>query len=85
MNVSLSVQRLKISCLSFCDAVLTFVNAPFSSSGSIMDSFTAVDQPKKDREATEKGLTLILTRMVSESWIPRCKSYYVMCELFDSS
>ncbi|WVZ05021.1 hypothetical protein V8G54_018367 [Vigna mungo] len=47
--------------------VLTFVNAPFSSSGSIMDSCTAVDQPKKDREATEKGVILILTRMVSES------------------
>jgi len=55
MSVSLSVQRLKISCLSFCDAVLTFVNAPFSSSsGSIMDSCTAVDQPKKDREKQQK-------------------------------
>ncbi|KOM39674.1 hypothetical protein LR48_Vigan03g305600 [Vigna angularis] len=37
------------------------------SSGSIMDSCTAVDQPKIDREAREKGVTLILTRMVSES------------------
>jgi len=61
INVSLSVQRLKISCLSFCDAVLTFPNAPFSSRGSIMESCTAVDQPNEDREATEKGVTPILT------------------------
>ncbi|KAK7379462.1 hypothetical protein VNO80_04923 [Phaseolus coccineus] len=38
--------------------VLTFLNAPFSSGGSIMDSCTAVDQPNEDRE---KGVTLILT------------------------
>jgi len=32
-----------------------------------MDSCTAVDEPNKDRKATEKGVTLIITRMVSES------------------